>query len=67
MITGDAYDLDFKDIKEVFIMTQQHKKPRLKAKKINYDLLPLNKDHSKRGEESFFKMMASQKCRYFDT
>ena len=35
MITGDSDDLDFKDIKEVFIMTQQHKKHHLKAKKKN--------------------------------
>ena len=59
MITGDSDDLDFKDIKEVFIMTQQHERQHLKAKKINYDLLPLNKDHSKRGKESFFKVIIS--------
>ena len=57
MTTGDADDLDFKDIKEVFIMTQQHKRHHSKAKKINYDLLPLNKDHSKRRKKSFFKMI----------
>ena len=46
MITGDAYDLDFKDIKEVFIMTQQHKRhPHIKAKKKNYDLLPLEDEN----------------------
>jgi hypothetical protein len=35
MITGDSDDLDFKDIKEVFIMTQQHKRHHLKDKKKN--------------------------------
>ena len=35
MITGDSDDLDFEDIKEVFIMTQQHKKHHLKGKKKN--------------------------------
>ena len=35
MITGDSDDLDFKDIKEVFIMTQQHKSHHLKDKKKN--------------------------------
>ena len=46
MITGDENDMDFKDIKEVFIMTQQHKRhPHLKAKKKNYDLLPLEDEN----------------------
>ena len=53
MVTGDENDLDIEKIKEVFIMTQHHKKHHSKVQKKKLGLLALNQDRSKKGEINF--------------
>ena len=67
METFDKNDLDIKNIKEVFIMTQHHKRRQIKNEKKKLqgplgiahgqkmETVQLNQDRSKRGENPILK------------